>query len=96
MAISRRPHDPFTELGEKGRVMKIDTDTLQVPAWIRPLVRHAAAVLLALAGPVLMLAALAASLLADSPALGAAGLLGGALLTACGGIGLLWSLGRRR
>ena len=77
-------------------MMKIDTDTLQVPAWIRPLVRHAAALLLALAGPVLMLAALAASWLADSPALGAAGLLGGALLTACGGIGLLWSLGRRR
>lgn len=96
MAISRRPHHPFTERRENVRVMKIDTDTLQVPAWIRPLVRHATAVLLALAGPILMLAALAAGLLADSPALGAAGLLGGALLTACGGVGLLWSLGRRR
>jgi hypothetical protein len=96
MAISRRAHHRFTETRENVHVMKIDTDTLQVPAWIRPLVRHAAALLLALAGPVLMLAALAASWLADSPALGAAGLLGGALLTACGGIGLLWSLGRRR
>jgi hypothetical protein len=76
--------------------MKIDTDTLKVPAWIRPLVRHAAALLLTLAGPLLMLAAVAAGWLADNPALGAAGLLGGALLTACGGIGLLWSLGRGR
>jgi hypothetical protein len=67
-----------------------------VPAWVRPALRHAVAVLLALSGPALMLLALAAGLVAGSPVLGGLGLLGGALLTACGGVGLLWSLGRGR
>lgn len=68
----------------------------RIPAWIRPLLRHAVALLLALSGPALMVAALLAGLIAGSPALGGLGLLGGALLTACGGVGLLWSLGRRQ
>ncbi len=67
----------------------------RIPAWIRPLLRHAVALLLALSGPALMIAALMAGLIAGSPVLGGLGLLGGALLTACGGVGLLWSLGRR-
>jgi hypothetical protein len=66
----------------------------KIPAWIRPLLRHAVALLLALSGPALMIAALVAGLIAGSPELGGLGLLGGALLTACGGVGLLWSLGR--
>ena len=66
----------------------------RIPAWIRPALRHAVALLLALSGPALMIAALLAGIIAGSPALGGLGLLGGALLTACGGVGLLWSLGR--
>jgi hypothetical protein len=72
------------------------TETPKVPAWLLPAVRHAVALLLALSGPVLILGSLAAGLIAGSPMLGGMGLLGGALLTACGGVGLLWSLGRAR
>jgi hypothetical protein len=72
------------------------TEATKVPAWILPALRHAVALLLALSGPALMLGALAAGLIAGSPVLGGLGLLGGALLTACGGVGLLWSLGRAR
>ncbi len=68
----------------------------RIPAWIRPVLRHAVALLLALSGPALMIAALLAGMIAGSPVLGGLGLLGGALLTACGGVGLLWSLGRRK
>ena len=72
------------------------TEAPKVPAWILPAVRHAVALLLALSGPALMLGSLAAGLIAGSPLLGGLGLLGGALLTACGGVGLLWSLGRSK
>lgn len=72
------------------------TEAPKVSAWILPALRHAVALLLALSGPALMLGSLAAGLIADSPLLGGLGLLGGALLTACGGVGLLWSLGRSR
>jgi hypothetical protein len=68
----------------------------RMPAWIHPLLRHAVALLLALSGPALMIVALMAGLIAGSPTLGGLGLLGGSLLTACGGVGLLWSLGRRK
>jgi hypothetical protein len=74
----------------------IATETRNAPAWILPALRHTVALLLALSGPALMLFALAAGLIAGSPALGGLGLLGGALLTACGGVGLLWSLGRSK
>jgi hypothetical protein len=69
-------------------------DTTTIPAWILPALRHAVALLLALSGPALMLFSLVAGLIAGSPVLGGLGLLGGAILTACGGTGLLWSLGR--
>lgn len=72
------------------------TETPKVPAWILPAVRHAVALLLALSGPVLILGSLVAGMIAGSPVLGGMGLLGGTLLTACGGVGLLWSLGRAR
>ena len=74
----------------------ITIDSTKVPAWILPAVRHAVALLLALSGPALMLGSLAAGMIAGSPLLGGLGLLGGALLTACGGVGLLWSLGPAR
>jgi hypothetical protein len=72
------------------------TEMTRIPTWILPALRHAVALLLALSGPVLMVLALGAGLIAGSPGLGGLGLLGGALLTACGGVGLLWSLGRSR
>lgn len=75
---------------------KTTTGTPKVPAWILPAVRHAVALMLALSGPILILVSLAAGMIAGSPLLGGLGLLGGALLTACGGVGLLWSLGRAR
>jgi len=74
--------------------MKLDIRPFQIPTWILPAARHVVALLLALAGPALMLGALAAGLVAGSPALAGLGLLAGALLSACGGLGLLWSLGR--
>lgn len=69
-------------------------ETTKIPAWVLPALRHTVALLLALAGPALMLFSLVAGLIASSPVLGGLGLLGGAILTACGGTGLLWSLGR--
>jgi hypothetical protein len=74
----------------------ITIDSTKVPRWILPALRHTVALLLALSGPALMLGSLAAGMIAGSPLLGGLGLLGGALLTACGGVGLLWSLGRAR
>jgi hypothetical protein len=74
----------------------ITIDSTKAPAWILPALRHTVALLLALSGPALMLGSLAAGMIAGSPLLGGLGLLGGALLTACGGVGLLWSLGRAR
>jgi len=73
----------------------ITIDSTKAPTWILPAIRHAVALLLALSGPVLMLGSLAAGMIAGSPLLGGLGLLGGALLTACGGVGLLWSLAAR-
>lgn len=70
-------------------------ETKRIPVWILPALRHFAALLLAFSGPALMLGALVIGLIAESPLIGGLGLLGGALLTACGGVGLLWSLGRR-
>lgn len=72
----------------------IMNETTKIPAWFLPALRHAVALLLALAGPALMLFSLVAGLIAGSPVLGGLGLLGGSILTACGGAGLLWSLGR--
>jgi hypothetical protein len=105
-AISHGDHQAFTPGLEKGCATSnsstmTSTETTvaeatKIPAWIRPMLRHAVALLLALSGPALMLAALMAGMIAGSPALGGLGLLGGALLTACGGVGLLWSLGRRQ
>lgn len=74
--------------------MNLNTRPLRIPAWILPATRHGVALLLALSGPPLMLGALAAGLVAGSPTLAGLGLLAGALLCACGGLGLLWSLGR--
>jgi hypothetical protein len=103
--ISRGDHQAFTPGVDQERATSRSTtmtpsettviEPTRIPAWIRPLLRHAVALLLALSGPALMVAALLAGLIAGSPALGGLGLLGGALLTACGGVGLLWSLGRR-
>jgi hypothetical protein len=76
--------------------MNPDSHTVKVPSWIPSAARHAVALLLALSGPALMIAALAAGLVAGSPTLGGFGLLAGALLSACGGLGLIWSLGRDR
>ncbi|WP_193212734.1 hypothetical protein [Luteolibacter marinus] len=73
----------------------IPSEAKSPPAWILPAIRHLAALLLAFSGPALMLAALVIGYIAESPVLGGLGLLGGAMLTACGGLGLLWSLGRR-
>jgi hypothetical protein len=69
---------------------------IRIPAWVRPSLRHAVALLLALSGPLMMIGALMIGVVAGSPALVGCGLLGGALLTACGGVGLLWSLGVRK
>ena len=105
-AISRDDHRPFTAGVDKGRgtlnrtTMNVTESTVTeapaIPAWIRPLLRHAVALLLALSGPVLVVGALMMGMVAGSPGLIGCGLLGGALLTACGGIGLLWSLGSRK
>lgn len=99
--ISRGRHQAFTRRLEKERAtpnptIMTTTEATKVPAWFLPVVRHAVALLLALSGPALMLCSLAAGMIAGSPLLGGLGLLGGALLTACGGVGLLWSLGRAR
>lgn len=66
-------------------------ETERIRARLPPAARHFAALLPAFPRPALMPGAL----VTGSPTIGGLGLSGGALLTACGGGGLLWSLGRR-
>lgn len=79
-------------------IMNIPSTTVKVPKWLLPTARYAIAALLTLSGPLVMLGAMGLGFLVGSPSLGGFGLIAGALLSACGGLGLLWSLpcGRRR
>jgi hypothetical protein len=77
--------------------MNANPDTkLRLPDWIPAVLRHAVALLLAVTGAGLMFLSLATAALTSSDALAGFGLLGGAMLVACGGIGLIWSLARGR
>jgi hypothetical protein len=68
--------------------------TLPRPAWIYPALRCTVALGLCAASLALVLGSLMLSAVSGYPSIAAAGLLGGALLGACGGLSLLWAIGK--